>query len=189
MKIARWTNQYHQQQIKSEKGDALKNSHILKWNVCTIDDIYNYILLQIYFGTIKSPDIKFCWSKNIYLNQKYVVNKMTSDRYYQISKNIRWSSNSTNKELKEEKYKDFLFNSVSNSNKLYVSSNQKTIDESMVKFEGRAKNVIYMRDKPINWGFKMYVICDSINGFCLNIIPHIGDIKFVVKKMVVENFF
>ena len=59
----------------------------------------------------------------------------------------------------------------------------------MVKFEGRAKNVIYIRDKPIKWGFKMYVICVSINGFCLNIIPHIGDIKFVVKKMVVENFF
>ena len=58
-KITKWTNQYHQQQLKSEKGDALKNSYILKWNDCTIDDIYNYILLQIYFGTIKLPDIKF----------------------------------------------------------------------------------------------------------------------------------
>ena len=89
LKIAKWTNQHHQQQLKSEKGGTLKNSHILKWNDCTIDDIYNYILLQIYFGTIKLPDIKVCWSKNIYLNQKYVVNKMTRDRYYQISKNIR----------------------------------------------------------------------------------------------------
>ena len=148
MKIVKWTNQYHQQQLKSEKGDTFKNSHILKWNDCTIDNIYNYILLQMYFGTIKLPDIKFCWSKNIYINQKYVVNKMTRDRYYQISKNISWSSNSTNKEIKEEKYKDFLFDIISNSNKLYVSSNQKTIDDNMVKFEGRAKNVIYMRDKP-----------------------------------------
>ena len=45
LKIVKWINQYHQQQIKSEKGDALKNSHILKWNDCTIDDIYNYLLL------------------------------------------------------------------------------------------------------------------------------------------------
>ena len=29
---------------------------------------------------------------------------MTRNRYYQISKNIRWSSNSTNKELKLEKF-------------------------------------------------------------------------------------
>ena len=67
-----------------------------------------------------------------------------------MSKNIRWSSNSTNKELKEEKYKDYLFDIISNSNKLYVSSNQKTIDESMKKFEGIAKNIIYMYENLLN---------------------------------------
>ncbi len=49
------------------------------------------------------------------------------------------------------------------------------------------KNVIYMRDKPIKFGFKMYVICDSINGFCLNIIPHIGDKKFEIKEIVINK--
>ena len=49
-----------------------------------------------------------------------------------------------NKEIKEEKYKDFLFDIISNSNKLYVSSNQKTIDESMVKFEGRVKKMLFI---------------------------------------------
>jgi len=65
---------------------------------------------------------------------------------------------------------------------LYVSTNQKAIDESMVKFEGRVKNAIYMRDRPIKWGFKIYIIYDSINGFCLNIISHIGNKKFEIKK-------
>lgn len=74
---------------------------------------------------------------------------MERDRYYQISKNISWSSNSMNKEIKEEKYKDFLFDIISNSNKLYAYSNQKTINESMVKFGGKAKNVIYIRDRAI----------------------------------------
>ena len=32
----------------------------------------------------------------------------------------------------------------------------------------------------------MYVICDSINGFCLIIIPHIGDKKFEVKEIVIN---
>lgn len=92
--------------------------------------------------------------KNVYLNQKYIFNKMIKDRYYQISKKIRWSSNSKNKEIKEEKFKDFLFDIISNSNKLYVSSNQKAIDESKVNFERRAKNVIYMKDKPIKWDLR-----------------------------------
>ena len=38
LKIAKWTNQHHQQQLKSEKGDALNNSHIIKWNYYTIND-------------------------------------------------------------------------------------------------------------------------------------------------------
>lgn len=32
----------------------------------------------------------------------------------------------------------------------------------------------------------MYVISDSINGFCLNIIPHIGDKKFEVKEIIIN---
>ena len=90
---------------------------------------------------------------------------MIRDRYYQISKNIRWSSNSKNKEIKEEKYKDFLFDIISNSNKLYISSNQKVIDESIVKFEGMAKNVIYIRDQPLNGDLRcmLYMIFFKYN--------------------------
>ena len=44
----------------------------------------------------------------------------------------------------------------------------------MVKFSERAEYIIYMRNKPIKWGFKLYVLCDSLNGFNLDILPHIG---------------
>ena len=74
---------------------------------------------------------------------------MSRDRYGQISQYIRYSVYLDNSDNKESKYKDFLFDIILNSNKLYKPSNQKSIDESMVKFEGRAQNVVYMRDKPI----------------------------------------
>ena len=54
----------------------------------------------------------------------------------------------------------------------------------MIKFEGRAQNVVYMRDKPIKKRLKMYVLCDSLNGFCINILPHIGEDKFPVRDAV-----
>jgi hypothetical protein len=57
----------------------------------------------------------------------------------------------------------------------------------MVKFEGSAQNVIYMRDKPIKSGFKMYVLRDSINCFFINILFHIDRGKFPVRHVV--NFF
>lgn len=63
---------------------------------------------------------------------------------------------------------------ITNSNLYYKASNIKSIDESMVKFSGRAEYIIYMRNKQIKWGFKLYVLCDSLNGYCLDILPHIG---------------
>ena len=77
---------------------------------------------------------------------------MTRDRYRQITQYIRYSSHSNSFDNKENKYKDFLFNLILNSNKLYKSKMK------MVKFEGRAQNVVYQRDKPIKKGFKMYVL-------------------------------
>ena len=32
LKITKWTNEYHKEQIKAEKGDTLKNYHNLKLN-------------------------------------------------------------------------------------------------------------------------------------------------------------
>ena len=83
------------------------------------NEVYDFILLQIYFDLVKIQDIILCWSKDAYLNQKYVC------RYRQISQYIRYSVYLDNSDNKEGKYKDFLFNIILNSNKLYKLSNQK----------------------------------------------------------------
>ena len=62
---------------------------------------------------------------------------------------------------------------ITNSNLYYKAPNIKSIDESMVKFSGRVEFIIYMENKPIKWGFKLYILCDLLNGFCLDILPHI----------------
>lgn len=58
----------------------------------------------------------------------------------------------------------------------------------MVKFEGRAQKVICIRDKQIKLGFKIYVKYVIANGFCLNIIPHIGIENIEVKGIIIKLF-
>ena len=79
------------------------------------------------------------WSTNIYLNQPWITERMSFDRYNQINRNICFSSKSYSSNRKEDKYEDFLKRIINNSNLYYNSSNIKSIDESMVKFAGRAK--------------------------------------------------
>jgi hypothetical protein len=89
-KIYNWTNDYHNQ-LNNKKmdnkdlGNTNIKKHQIKWKDVMLDNIYDFILLQIYFGTVKIPDIRLCWSKHTYLNQKYVCEKMSHDRYRQIA--------------------------------------------------------------------------------------------------------
>ena len=42
------------------------------------------------------------------------------------------------------------------------------IDEAMIKFNGRLKFKQYMPSKPTKFGIKVWEICDSSNGYCLD---------------------
>ena len=79
------------------------------------------------------------WSTNIYLKQNWINEKIIFDRYKQINKGIIFSSKSFISKEKEDKYYDFMKNIIINSNLYYKASNIKSIDESMVKFSGRAE--------------------------------------------------
>lgn len=83
------------------------------------------------------------------MNQLWVSGNFSIDRFNEIYRAIRYSSKPFTSNEKEDKYKDLLHSIIVNSNKLYQASNQKSIDESMVKFQGRAKHLIYMKNKPI----------------------------------------
>ena len=148
LKISKFTNEYFHKNIEPNISLKIK-SHKKKWVDVSIEDIYKYFLLNIYFGTIKLPSYKMNWSKNKYLNQLWVGENFSIDRFNEIHRAIKYSSKSFTSNEKEDKYKDFLHAIIVNSNKLYQASNQKSIDESMVRFQGRAKHLFYMKFKTI----------------------------------------
>ena len=40
-----------------------------------------------------------------------------------------------------------------------------SIDESMIRFNGRHKDIVYMPLKPIKYGFKVFILADSTTGY------------------------
>lgn len=47
----------------------------------------------------------------------------------------------------------------------YFPQKYASIDERMVKNKGRFSMCQYIRNKPTKWGFKLWVLCDSMNGY------------------------
>jgi len=61
-----------------------------------------------------------------------------------------------------------------NFNKIYVPSNKICLDEIIAPFVGRFKYLVYNPLKPDKWGIKVYGTADAITGYCLSLIPYLG---------------
>ena len=42
-----------------------------------------------------------------------------------------------------------------------------SVDEAMIKFDGRLLWKQYLPKKPVRWGIKIWCLCDSLTGYCL----------------------
>ena len=58
--------------------------------------------------------------------------------------------------------------------KVYHPHQYLSIDEGMVPWKGNLSFRVYSPDKPIKYGLKAYMLCDSINGFCLRFKLYTG---------------
>jgi len=56
----------------------------------------------------------------------------------------------------------------------YAPSRFLSLDEMMVKFEGRCSFIQYQPRKPINRGFRSWALCDYSNGYVLNLDVYCG---------------
>lgn len=54
----------------------------------------------------------------------------------------------------------------------YQLSRELSIDESMVPFRGRLSLKQYMKDKPIKWGIKCWMMAEAATGYVLKSVPY-----------------
>ena len=69
----------------------------------------------------------------------------------------------------------FLLNRMNeNCIKLYQPRQNISVDERMVKSKGRFICKQYVRMKPTQWGFKLWILCDLANGYTWNFSVYRG---------------
>ena len=61
----------------------------------------------------------------------------------------------------------FINTIIDNSNLVYTPTEFLAIDESMIKYRGKNHMKIYVLNKPIKWGFRAFVLCESNSGYVL----------------------
>jgi hypothetical protein len=56
----------------------------------------------------------------------------------------------------------------------YQPSQNMAVDKRMVKSRHRSDIRQYIKDKPVKWGIKLWVLADSLNGYTVDFDVYIG---------------
>ena len=104
-----------------------------------------------------------------------IQNAMVGYRFCEIFQNLHFEDNGkdvkTDKTLKMRPVIDHL--NLKFFEALWNDSKQ-SIDEHMVKFEGKPGMKQYRKSKPIKWGFKFWFCCLSKSGYLYQMDIYFG---------------
>jgi len=98
---------------------------------------------------------------------------MTLKRYQLIEHFFQINSKKYSKNMSLEKVLPLL-QIFENFSKVYHASNKLALDEIIAPFIGRFQHLSYNPMKPDKWGIKLYGVADSLTGYCLSLIPYLG---------------
>jgi hypothetical protein len=120
------------------------------------------------------PSIKDFWSTKPTLGRQIIKNAMSRNKFTTIKKYIHLADN--NNLDKEDKFAKLrLYFDLLNKNFIQfgVFSPHLSIDEQMVPYFGKHSCKMYIRNKPVRFGYKMWCLCSS-TGFNYQFIPYAG---------------
>lgn len=58
---------------------------------------------------------------------------------------------------------------------MYQPGQDICIDEGMMLWWGHLSFRVYNLQKPVKYGIKSYILCDSATGYCFNMRPYVGE--------------
>lgn len=159
-----------------------------KWTDIDHQEFFKFLGLTFYFAMVKLQNIQDYWKKDTIFSVPFPANVMVRDRYRVISWNIHMSD--PDKDVENDKKKgtpDYdplfrlkpLLETVQNACKAFYHPRQNlSVDERVVATKAHTGMTQYMKAKPTKWGFKLFVLADSSNGYAIDFAVYTGKSQF-----------
>lgn len=140
----------------------------------TADELRSFVGVLLFSGYHKLPQENMYWEQIPDAGVPLVYNSMPRRRFKEIKKYLHLADNAridkNDKMFKVRPYFDML---KQNFLKFGVIHGHLSIDEMMVRYYGRHSAKMFMRGKPIYFGYKLWCLCSS-SGYLYNFDTYCG---------------
>lgn len=164
--IVRETNKYHDYMVQNEPA-----KHKMAWTPVTRDEMEAFVGILVLMGIVKLPRFRMYWMEDSLLHQEGVTSVMPHDRLLQIWRYFHLADNSVAPARdtpgfdKLYRVREFLNIVSPNISTEYKLSRDISIDETMVPHKGRLSFKQYIKNKPTQWGIKLWVLSEARTGY------------------------
>lgn len=142
--------------------------------VLTNTSLKRFLGILILTGYHTLPQIDMYWSKDEDKEVTFVRQCMSRNKFRLIKKYIHVSDNALlDKTDKFAKLRPFFDMMNQKFMQFGVFANNLSIDEEMVPYFGRHSAKMFMKGKPVRFGYKLWCLC-SASGYLFQFIPYGG---------------
>ncbi|XP_033763364.1 piggyBac transposable element-derived protein 4-like, partial [Pecten maximus] len=178
-KIVTETNRYANIYIQGHP-EPTQHSRFKKWTPVTHGEMKAFIAVAIAMGIIKQINMQDYWCTDPVVSTPFFSSVMPRDRFLSIMSFLHLSNNTLAVPRGEEGYTPLqklgspYQELLQRFQEVYNPSQCVAVDEGMIAWRGNLKFRVYSPDKPIKYGIKLYMLCDSKNGYCSRVELYTG---------------
>ena len=170
--LVKWTNEYAGQTTNQER----RKSKIALWRNTDRGEMKGFMGMLIAMSLVKKTNLKEYWNNSRLLCTPGIQELFEYSRFRQLYNSLCLRPIGNDYDVDDIfKIKRIRDRVILNSQKMHHPTRELSVDECMIPFSGKHRWRVFLKSKPVKYGFKAYILAEANSGYVLNWHIHTGD--------------